>query len=138
MDASLKCKKRWKTMNNINSNILRLYFQHYQLSQPILCSQLTSVCQCLYTIICTLLLKRKKGRDLTQSYDKSPYTSRNVKRARLQHNAKKSSITQRLRTGLGRSVGVTTATQLLWLTGLRAKPSHFPWNQKDKHLKVRK
>ena len=25
---------------------------------------------------------REKGRDLTQSYDKSPYTNRNVKRAR--------------------------------------------------------
>ena len=32
----------------------------------------------------------------------------------------KSSIKQRLRTDLGRSVGVTTATQLVWLTGLRA------------------
>ena len=28
---------------------------------------------------------REKGRYLTQSYDKSPYTSRNVKRAMLQH-----------------------------------------------------
>ena len=35
----------------------------------------------------------------------------------------KSSIKQRLRTDLGRSVGVTTATQLVWLTGLRA---HLP------------
>ena len=25
---------------------------------------------------------REKGRDLTQSYDKSPYTNRNVKRAK--------------------------------------------------------
>ena len=33
------------------------------------------------------------------------------------NNATKSSITQRLRTDLGRSVGVTTATQLVWLTG---------------------
>ena len=32
------------------------------------------------------------------------------------NNATKSSITQRLRTDLGRSVGVTTATQLVWLT----------------------
>ena len=38
----------------------------------------------------------------------------------------KSSITQRLRTDLGRSVGVTTATQLVWLTGLRA---HLPTNR---------
>ena len=33
---------------------------------------------------------------------------------------------------------VTTATQLVWLTGLRARPSNFPQqpcNQKDTHLK---
>ena len=36
---------------------------------------------------------------------------------------KKFEITQRLRTDLGRSAGVTTATQLVWLTGLRA---HLP------------
>ena len=29
--------------------------------------------------------KSQKGRDLTQSYDKSPYTNRNVKRAKSQH-----------------------------------------------------
>ena len=28
------------------------------------------------------LIIREKGRDLTQSYDKSPYTNRNVKRAK--------------------------------------------------------
>ena len=80
------------------------------------------------------------GRDLTQSYDKTPYTSRNVERAKWQHKLRhKSSITQRLRTDLGRSVGVTTATQLVWLTGLRAQPSNFPQqpcNQKDRHLKI--
>ena len=32
------------------------------------------------------------------------------------NNATKNSITQRLRTDLGRSVGVTMATQLVWLT----------------------
>ena len=32
------------------------------------------------------------------------------------NNAEKSSITQRMRTVLGRSVGVTTAIQLVWLT----------------------
>ena len=62
----------------------------------------------------------QKGGDLTQSYDKSPYTHGNVKRAvRTQTTPQKSSIKQRLRTDLGRSVGVTTATQLVWLTGLR-------------------
>ena len=33
-----------------------------------------------------LLIQREKGRDLTQSYDKSPYTNKNVKRAKWQHN----------------------------------------------------
>ena len=60
---------------------------------------------------------RQKGGDLTQSYDKSPYTNGNVKRAvTTQPTPQKSSIKQRLRTDLGRSVGVTTATQLVWLT----------------------
>ena len=65
--------------------------------------------------------QRQKGGDLTQSYDKSPYTHGNVKRAvTTQTTPQKSSIKQRLRTDLGRSVGVTTVTQLVWLTGLRA------------------
>ena len=60
---------------------------------------------------------RQKGGDLTLSYDKSPYTHGNVKRAvTTQTTSQKSSIKQRLRTDLGRSVGVTTATQLVWLT----------------------
>ena len=51
------------------------------------------------------------------------------------NNVTKSSIKQQLRTDLGRSVGVTTATQLVWLTGLRA---HLPTpcNQKDTYLKI--
>ena len=55
------------------------------------------------------------------------------------NNATKSSITQRLRTDLGRSVGVNTATKLMLFTGLRAQPYHFPQqkcNQKDSHLKI--
>ena len=46
--------------------------------------------------------------------------------------ATKSSIKQRLRTDLGRSVGVTTATQLVWLTGLRA---HLPTNRNSRLIK---
>ena len=42
-----------------------------------------------------LLFLREQGRDLNQSYNKNPYT-----------------ITQRLRTDFGRSVGVTTATPI--------------------------
>ena len=65
---------------------------------------------------CYLLLISEKERDLTQSYDKIPYTDGKIQK---QHdNTKtppKSSITQRLRTDLGRSVGVAIATQLVWL-----------------------
>ena len=55
------------------------------------------------------------------------------------NNATKKLITQRLRTDLGRSVGVTTTTKLVWLTGIWAKPSHSPkqpGNKKDTHLKI--
>ena len=81
------------------------------------------------------IILREKGRDLTQSYDKSPYTNGNVKRAKWQHKQrhKKSSIKQWLRTDLGRSVGVTTATQLVWLTGLRA---HLPTNRNSDHITI--
>ena len=39
------------------------------------------------------------------------------------NNVRKKSIKQQLQTDLGRSVGVTTATQLVWLTGLQ---THLP------------
>ena len=61
----------------------------------------------------TTVILQEKGRDLTQSYYKSPYTNRNVERAvTTQTTPQKSSIAQRLRTDLGRLVGVTTVTQL--------------------------
>ena len=41
-----------------------------------------------------------------------------------QTTLQKSSIKQQLRTDLGRSVGVTTATQLVWLTWFTGPPSH--------------
>ena len=45
----------------------------------------------------TLYIIKRKGRDLTQSYDKSPYTNINTKRAKVttQTTPQKSSITQR-------------------------------------------
>ena len=73
---------------------------------------------CFWPVIFLLqpVIWRQKGGDLTQSYDKSPHTHGNVKRAvTTQTTPQKSSIKQ-LRTDLGRSVGVTTATQLVWLT----------------------
>ena len=58
--------------------------------------------------------------------DKNPYTQKhndNAKNATYQ----KTSITQRLSTDLGRLVGVTTATQLVWLNRFTgSKHSHSP------------
>ena len=44
-------------------------------------------------------MAREKGRDLTQSYDKSPYTNRNVKRAKWQHKQRHKKV--RLHSGCG-------------------------------------
>ena len=52
----------------------------------------------------------------------------------------KTSITQRLQTDFGRSVGVTTDIKLVWLNQFTGtQPSHLPQkpcNQKVKHLKI--
>ena len=54
----------------------------------------------------------------------------------------KTSIAQRLWTDLGRSVGVTAVTPLVWLNRFTsAQPSHLPQqpcNQKDTHLEIHK
>ena len=71
------------------------------------------------------LYQREKGRDLTQSFDKSPYTHEKIKNNVTIQNATKTSITQLLQADLGRSVGVTTATPLVlvnWFTS--AQSSH--------------
>ena len=75
-----------------------------------------------------ILLMREKGRDLTQSYYKNPYNNRNVQKGKVttQTTPQKSSITQRLQTDLGRSVGVTTATQLVWLTWFTGPTFRLP------------
>ena len=48
------------------------------------------------TVLC---FEREKGRDLTQSYDKSPYTIRNVKRVKWQHKQRHKKV--RLNSGCG-------------------------------------
>ena len=64
--------------------------------------------ECPMILFCRLFYG--KGRDLTQSYDKSPYTNRKFQTATWQQkNSTKTYIAQRLRTDLGRSVWVTTA-----------------------------
>ena len=59
-----------------------------------------------------LLSKQKKEGHLTQSFYKSPYTNRKFQKVELQHKTPpKTSITPRLRTDLGRTIGETTAIQ---------------------------
>ena len=57
-----------------------------------------------------------------------PQTNRNVKRA----SDNTDNATTKFRTDLGRSVGVAKATQLVWLTGLRA---HLPTNRNSRVIK---
>ena len=68
---------------------------------------------------------REKGRDLTP-VTKTPTPTEQSKKQR--DNIKtppKTLITQLLRTDLGRSVGVTAVTQLVWLNRFTsAQPSH--------------
>ena len=68
---------------------------------------------------------REKGRDQTP-VTKTPTPTEQSKKATWQHkNATKPLITQLLRTDLGRSVGVTAVTQLVWLNQSN-QPSHSP------------
>ena len=60
----------------------------------------------------------EKEGDLTQSYDETPYTNRKFEKPKDNTCAQtppKTSITQPLQTDLGRSVGVKTVIQLVWL-----------------------
>ena len=74
---------------------------------------------------------REKGRDLTYTFVKIPYTNGKLKK--VSDNTKmphKCSTTTQLVTDLG--VGLATAMQLVSLTGLRDQPSHSqeqPYNQ---------
>ena len=70
-------------------------------------------------IFACLSFRRENRRDLTQSYDKSPYTNRNVKRAKCQHKLKKFDYTafaDRLRT-VSRATTATHLVRLTWFTG---------------------
>ena len=71
--------------------------------------------------------KRKRKRSDSVLWQKPLHQQKCQKdKVKTQTMQQKSSNTQRLRTDLGRSVGVTTVTQLMWLIGLRAQSSHFP------------
>ena len=82
---------------------------------------------CVWPSACWLpVLVREKGRDLTQSYDKAPIPTEQHKKQRF-HN------------DLGQSVGVATATRLVWFNRFTSGPT-FPLTasagyQKNTHFK---
>ena len=81
----------------------------------------------------TWRLQRKRKRSDSVLWQKPLHQQKCQKgKVTTQTTPQKSSIKQRLRTDLGRSVGVTTATQLVWLTGLRA---HLPTNRNSRLIK---
>ena len=92
----------------------------------------------LETFLCTDFVKedekkRKRKRSDSVLWQKPLHQQKCQKgKVTTQTTPQKSSIKQRLRTDLGRSVGVTTATQLVWLTGLRA---HLPTNRNSRLIK---
>ena len=72
----------------------------------------------LFTLSWLLVISccKRKGKTSDSVLWQKPYTDRNIQEAMWQHKKHtKTSITQRLRTYIGRSVGVTIATQLVWL-----------------------
>ena len=73
---------------------------------------------------------REKGRDLTQSYDKSPYTNRNVKRAKWQHKQRHKKV--RLNSGC------CPMTKVLWQNPLYQQNIRKPKdNTHKRYQKVR-
>ena len=79
------------------------------------------------------LYERKRKRSDSVLWQKPLHQQKCQKdKVTTQTTPQKSSIKQRLRTDLGRSVGVTTATQLVWLTGLWA---HLPTNRNSRLIK---
>ena len=71
-------------------------------------------------------IKDKKEEIWPSPMTKAPTPTEKSKKQRDNtNNATKTLITQRLRTDLGRSVGVTTATPLVWLNQFTSvQPSH--------------
>ena len=78
------------------------------------------------TCICSTCWDKRRRSDPVL-WQKPLHQQRSQKgKVTTQTTPQKSSIKQQLRTDLGRSVGVTTATQLVWLTWFTGPPSHSP------------
>ena len=67
---------------------------------------------------------KKKGIWLSRFRHPPLQTEQKLKQSKNTKTSSKRSITQRLGTDLGQSVGVITVNQLVWLLGLRVKSAH--------------
>ena len=103
------------------TSLVRLLWQ----SEIHMITKRKNILMCLYLKFCHYDFKRKRKRSVSVLWQK-PLHQQKCQKGKVitQTTPQKSSITQRLRTDLGRSVGVTTATQLVWLTWFTAQPSH--------------
>ena len=108
-------------------------FLHFSLT----CFYILSWTFCLWVCLTVLQIKTKKRRSDPVLWQKPLHQQKCQKgNVTTQTTPQKSSIKQQLRIDLGRSVGVTTDTQLVWLTLFTGPPSHSPQqpcNQKDTH-----
>ena len=90
-------------------------------------------CNCYRKLLLLGVEQRKRKRSDSVLWQKPLHQQKCQKgKVTTQTTPQKSSIKQRLRTDLGRSVGLTKATQLVWLTGLRA---HLPTNRNSRLIK---
>ena len=114
-------------------------FNSYNLNPS---NRLMICCLLSFSALLLNICPRVKGRYLTQSYDKSPYTHRKGRKSTWQHKTPpNTSITQRLQTDLRRAIGVTIATQLVWLNRLKGsqfsnKPQKLCYQKDTQNLNV--
>ena len=121
--------------NNPSGNFLTIYWMQTQYIL-LLGEQVLTIFLCIKRVRLNwnfILNDDKKEEIWPSPMTKAPTPTEMSKgQVTTQTAPQKSTIKQQLRTDLGRSVGVTEATQLVWLTGLRA---HLPINHNSRVIK---
>ena len=110
-------------------------FHYGRLEDLYFCEWLSwQLCECLKIHYGNTIGLRTKRRRSDPVLLQKPLYQQKCQRDKVttQTTPQKRSIKQQSRTDLGRSVGVTTATQLVWLTGLRA---HLPTPRNSRVIK---
>ena len=143
-DASLKCTKRIRRWIIFSLTISDFYLQHYQLPLPVYCfkndqylSRLSRDNLQIAAPNSNVSQKstREKGRDLTQSYDKSPYTHRKIKDSVVKGNLAHNQVRTLMR--YNPSGWCLTYLRLFKAQTLTVTNSTTVWNKQDKHALAR-